>query len=399
MFGGISVLYQLLNNKGSIMKNILYVCSLLTVFISVNCFSSEIAPLEKALTLAQFEKVDQEHTLLVLEDNGDSVIGIDISAISKNFSKNRFDLVQQLGYETLRNYAKSDLPKISVSYEALLPLSGGFNHHIGAGINYPEHGEETGQKTEPFLFPKIVQSTGSRTSIRVHPNQLLDYEVELCARFSRDIKQVEEIKTGMVGFFVCGDFTDRAQLMRLIDTSNPQSGIGFTDAKSQLGYFPTGPYLVVPRNWKSMLAEIQLKLSVNKITKQNSPASKMILSVDELATKALESGSEPRWRFKNLATTLLVGKTLKKEATILTGTPEGVIFRPPSGGYKFRKVVRYIFTGSFFKSGAKQYVIEQYINELVSQNKYLQPNDLVELNATYLGNIIVKISSSSNTIN
>jgi len=67
----------------------------------------------------------------------------------------------------------------------------------------------------------------------------------------------------MVGLFLCGDFTDRAQLMRLVDSSNIQSGIGFTDAKRQQGFFPTSPYLVVTRDWRDFLKELRLQLSVN----------------------------------------------------------------------------------------------------------------------------------------
>jgi len=173
-------------------------------------------------------------------------------------------------------------------------------------------------------------------------------------------------------YFLSGDFTDRAQLMRLVDTSNIQSGIGFTDAKSQQGFFPTGPYLVVPKNWRDFLKEIRLQLSVNNELKQNSDASEMILPVDELAEKALKSGADSKWQYKNSAVPLLPGKILGKGMTILTGTPEGVIFRPPSGGYKFRNIVKYIFTGGFFRTGPKQYVIEQFIADNLLEKKYLQ---------------------------
>jgi len=196
----------------------------------------------------------------------------------------------------------------------------------------------------------------------------------------------------MVGLFLCGDFTDRAQLMRLIDTSNVRSGIGFTDAKSQRGFFPTGPYLVVPKNWREFLKEIRLQLSVNNELKQNSYASEMILSVDEVAAKALESGTESRWQFKDAAVPLLPDKTLRKGMVILTGTPEGVIFRPPSSGYKFRHIMQYIFSGGFFRGGPKQYVIEQYIGDNLHEKNYLQPGDFVSLRATYLGNVQIEMA-------
>ena len=374
------------------MKFFLISIQLAIIFIATHSYALEIAPLEKALSLAQFQQSGQVHTLLVVADNGTVVTGINISARSGLYPDDRFDLVRQLGYETLVQYASADLPRLSLPYAELRPLTGTSRQHIGVGINYPEHGKETGQKTKSFLFPKIVQSTGSRGIIAFHSDQLLDYEVELCARFDQDIAQPEYIETAMVGLFLCGDFTDRAQLMRLIDTSNVRSGIGFTDAKSQRGFFPTGPYLVVPKNWREFLKEIRLQLSVNNELKQNSYASEMILSVDEVAAKALESGTESRWQFKDAAVPLLPDKTLRKGMVILTGTPEGVIFRPPSSGFKFRNIVKYIFTGGFFRTGPKQYVIEQYIKDNLHEKKYLQPGDFVSLRATYLGNILIEIS-------
>jgi len=374
------------------MKLFIYSIQLTLLFMVTSSYALEVAPFEKALSLAQFERYGKKHTLLVLSDNGSVVTGIDISAKTGAYPEDRFDLVNQLGYKTLHQFSSIDLPRLSLHHKELLPLSRISKHHIGVGINYPEHGKETGQKTQPFLFPKIIQSTGSRETITMQPDQLLDYEVELCARFDQDIKKLEDMKTALVGFFLCGDFTDRAQLMRLIDTSNTQSGIGFTDAKSKMGYYPTGPYLVVPRNWRDFLKEIRLQLSVNNEIKQNSYASEMILSVNELIVKALETGAESKWLHQDNKVPILPSKFIRKGAAILTGTPEGVIFRPPSSGYKFRKIVKYIFTGKFIKMGAKQYVIEQYIEDKLNEKSYLQPGDLVNLNAPYLGNILVEIS-------
>lgn len=377
------------------MKAFLVSLQMAIVVFATHSYALELAPLEKALSLAQFEQAGQTHTLLVLADNGAEVTGIDISARSGFYPDDSFDLVGQLGYETLVQYASAEIPKLSLPYAALLPQSGTSRQHIGAGINYPEHGEETGQETRPFVFPKIVQATGSREIIAFHSDQLLDYEVELCARFDQDIAQPEDIETAMVGLFLCGDFTDRALLMRLIDTSNVQSGIGFTDAKSQQGFFPTGPYLVVPQNWRNFLKEIRLQLSVNNELKQDSYASEMVLSTDKLAAKALESGaeSESRWQFEGAVVPLLPDKLIEKGMAILTGTPEGVIFRPPSSGFKFRSILQYIFTASFLRGGPTQYVIEQYIEENILAKNYLQPGDMVIVGATYLGNIQIEISS------
>lgn len=79
-------------------------------FIATNSYALEIVPLEKALSIAQFEQADQTHTLLVLADYGSAVTGIDISAGSGVYPVDRFDLVCQPRYETLVQYASADIP-------------------------------------------------------------------------------------------------------------------------------------------------------------------------------------------------------------------------------------------------------------------------------------------------
>lgn len=370
------------------------ICVHAAIFIyATRLCALEIAPVEEALTLAQFSRTGQVHTVLVLSDDDSAITGIDISAKTGSYPDDSFDLVRDKGYKALAQYAQLDLPQLTIPYEKLLPSSGVFKHHIGVGINYPEHGEETAIEPEPFLFPKIAHGTGSRGFVTTELDELLDYEVELCARFDQDIHNLEDIKTAMVGLFLCGDFTDRATLMRLIDTADIQSGIGFSDAKSKPGFFPTGPYLVVPRNGSNFLDKIRLQLSVNGEPRQDSSVNEMILAVDKLAAKALETGTQTRWQYNGVAVSLLPDKMITKGTALLTGTPQGVIFRPPSTGYKLRNILKYFFTGGFFKVGPKRYVIEEYIKDSLHNKNYLQPGDSVSLRATYLGDILVVVST------
>jgi 2-keto-4-pentenoate hydratase/2-oxohepta-3-ene-1,7-dioic acid hydratase in catechol pathway len=98
----------------------------------------------------------------------------------------------------------------------LLPAAGGGVRHLATGTNFREHAKEAGIDTV-FNFPKFGPATPARSTVKLRPGALLDYEVEICARFDRDIRSLADFDAARKGFFLCGDFTDRARLLRLID--------------------------------------------------------------------------------------------------------------------------------------------------------------------------------------
>lgn len=368
---------------------------LATSLLSTYSIALPIAPIEQALTLAQLERNGKVHTLLVLEDDGATISAVDLSQSTGEFPIDSLMLVRKQGVDALARYASANLPRLSVPYSELLPATGIAEHHIGVGINYPEHGKEVDIASVPFLFPKLIKGSGARGSILTNSTRLLDYEAELCVRFDRDVQNEVDLDTAMVGVFLCGDFTDRASLMRLMDTTDAQSGLGFTDAKSLPDYFPTGPYLVVPLDWQRFVGNIRLQLFVNGELRQDGAVSDMIWSIEQIATMALETGTESRWQYQGNPVPLLSAPQISIGTTLLTGTPDGVIFRPPSGGYIFWHGLKYLFTGSFFRSGPRRYVIEQYIGDLLEARQFLQPRDSVRLQANWLGNIEIDVTTTS----
>jgi 2-keto-4-pentenoate hydratase/2-oxohepta-3-ene-1,7-dioic acid hydratase in catechol pathway len=355
-------------------------------------FSGELAPIDEAVTLAQVRDKGRIHTLLVLADRHKSITGIDLSAYSGLFVADPFQIVRKLGHQGLVALAQSSTaPKRTWPYTELLPVSRNYQHHVAVGTNYPEHAEETDLDEGVFLFPKIVQGTPPITGIVAKPDYLLDYEVELCVQFDRVIKNVTDFAQSQKGFFVCGDFTDRASLLREVDTSNIESGIGFTDAKSMPGFFPTGPYLVIPRDWQGFLEKIRLRLFVNEQLRQDAQVVDMIMPLDEIVTTALQTGREARWRYAKKPVSLLPKDKLQKGAVVLTGTPAGVVFRPPGTGFIVRHGLGYVFSGAFLKTGPVDYVVEKHIDRQMAEGKYLKPGDSIALTATFLGAITVTI--------
>ncbi|MEZ9544766.1 MULTISPECIES: fumarylacetoacetate hydrolase family protein [Vibrio] len=351
--------------------------------------STEIAPSDVALTLAQaLDPSGQTHTYLVTESTGKSVKAINLSEHFDYYPSEALSFIDRYGYSTLSD-VHYDLPVTPLDYKQLLAAGGQGSEHIAAGTNYLEHGEEA-DIDEVFLFPKFSKPTPNHTKIRYQKNVLLDYEVELCMRWVKPIVSPKQ-SDGYAGLFVCGDFTDRAELLRKIDVDNVTSGHGFSDAKSGQSRFPTGPYIVVPKDWNSFLKSVSLTTYVNGEQRQQTAASEMIREPKSLIEMILEKGEQPIWRYQGQDVTLFGQQGINPNQNLVTGTPAGVVYNTPGWGYRISKSIKWFATFSFLDSGPVDYILEQYIEESFDNKSYLQAGDKVQLTGTYLGSIDVDI--------
>jgi len=220
-----------------------------------------IKPVTEALTFSRFRQDDQVHIMAVLNDNGESVTGVDLSAALNRYAENTFEVIQDLTYDDVVKAVHSITHTVTAKYQDLLPGVAG-NAHLAIGINYADHGKETGQ-VKPFMFPKYVDTDPAIHHLPYTQGWLLDHEVELGLVFPSAVCSPADLDHILVGFLVVNDFTDRATLLRKMDSKNVTGGKGFPDAKSKQGFLPTGPYMVVPRDWRAFVQELQLELQVN----------------------------------------------------------------------------------------------------------------------------------------
>ncbi|MDN3612062.1 fumarylacetoacetate hydrolase family protein [Vibrio ostreicida] len=352
--------------------------------------STEIAPTDMALTLAQvLNPSGQTHTFLVTENTGKKVKAINLSRHYDYYPSEPLSFIERYGYDTL-SQVNDGLPVQSIDHKKLLAAGGEGSQHIAAGTNYLEHGEEA-DIDEVFLFPKLSKPTPNYTEIRYQSDVLLDYEVELCMRWVNPISNPEQ-SDGYAGMFVCGDFTDRAELLRKIDVDNVTSGLGFSDAKSGEARFPTGPYIVVPKDWKSFLENISLATYVNGGLRQQTSASEMIRQPNALIGMILDKGDEPIWQYQGQNIPLFNRQGIEPHQNLVTGTPAGVVYNTPGWSYRVLKSIKWLATFSFLDSGPIDYILEQYIEESFTNKNYLQAGDKVQLIGTYLGSIDVTIT-------
>jgi len=352
--------------------------------------ANEIISPSKGITLAVIQNSRQVHALLVLADTGDHIKAIDIS---KHFGVTGgiIEQYQKVGYEKLRQLAIEQNGKVtSYSIKQLLSPAGEGAHHLALGLNYAKHAKEVNDEAKPFMFVKATVATRAQP-ISVDMSELLDYEVELCARPLQTLTTVPAVDEPAFGFFICGDFTDRAKLLRGIDTENLQSGQGFSYAKSKANYFPTGPYMVISKHWQKFIADTQLSLILNGELKQQEKAEKLLWPLNTIIEKALHHSRHNTAGDSEIVASLLPAGKISPKITILTGTPEGILVKPPETSFKVISAFNYILTGKFTDSSLINYVIERYIAKLMTEKSTLQPNDQLLLKANYLGEIKITI--------
>lgn len=347
-----------------------------------------VAPIDDALTLARVLSGGQQEVIVVTKFDFDTVEGVPVSALGLSGIIDpidagaellaRIDLAQELddAVETA-TYAMTDV----------LPAAGESERNIGIGTNFPEHQEEA-TMNDVFIFPKFGPPNPPRTTVEVDTaEELLDYEVEFCARFDRTLQTIEDFDEATIGFFLCADFTDRADLMRYIDLENPYSGIGFTDGKSGPDYFPTGPFLVIPRDWRSFIADERMVTYVDQEQRQDARGAEMILDHRQLIKMALEDSGEPTFRLAREPVTLMEGRAVKKGVNLMSGTSEGVVFRPPT-----EEVIGEAIASAKKDGGDPQEHLAQILvqRDLVPRD-FLQPGQRVTYKSSHLGEIAIDV--------
>ncbi len=370
-----------------------------------NPFDQEAAPLSagilpphEGLTLAlEAGASDVPHVLLVTGLQGDQISGIDLTAAEMTTKTDFFEVLTEVGIETLIGLAQTRadeqaaVPVVQRSFRDLLPAAGPASRHVASGTNFREHQEETNAQSV-FNFPKFGVASPPVTTVSVEAEELLDYEVEICTRFDRDIERIEDFDAAQKGFFLCGDFSDRTALSRLIDPDNFDSGTGFSDAKSGPDHFPSGGLFVVPLDWVRFVENERLVTQVNGEARQDTRASGMILSFRALVEKVLADTTSTRFLYDDKNWHLVEDDRIARDQVLMSGTAEGVIFIPPSLRQIVRGAVLYVAKGTFL-TGQSPYeaVIESFLDEELASQRFLQPGDLVTHGSSSMGTISVMV--------
>lgn len=342
----------------------------------------EIAALEEALTFARVEAAGVKRALAVTAYHDGQVETVDLSALLHVDVIDPARLFVQHGYDTLRDAiaAAPASTRLTVAVDRLLiPVDFG-DRHIAVGTNYPEHASDAGT-VRPFLFPKVVQPGCSGDEVSTC-GSLLDYEVEIAAVTLEPLRGGEDPR--YLGLMLANDFTDRELLMRVVDRRDIESGKGFTTGKSFPGSLPLGNLLVVPRNWRTFVPGIELRLFVNDRLRQRSRASEMIWNTSEIFRQVLaRKGST--WEFRGTEIALFDGDAIAGHTLVLTGTPHGTVFDGVPPKVIASGLLRWLAGG--WSEGIAGQVIAAYVDAARSAKAYLQPGDRVVIHVHRLGEL------------
>jgi 2-keto-4-pentenoate hydratase/2-oxohepta-3-ene-1,7-dioic acid hydratase in catechol pathway len=352
-----------------------------------------IAPLDEAITLAQFiDENGQTVTVQVVDFAGEKITGVNLALLGAQPNDHPLLALASISTAPLSTENVADFPTVQIDMSKLLPSGSIGLRHIGTGTNFPEHAEEAGS-TSVFNFPKFGGATAARTEVTAKPGILLDYEVELCIRFDRHITTTADFDAALKGVFLCGDFTNRNALVELADPDNLDSGYGFSDSKSGPDFFPTGPFLVVPKDWASFVANLRMTTSVNGMARQDARGKEMTLDFRQLVEKSLADMSEQRFFYTEGFQFLAPHKQIDIKMTLMSGTAEGVIFTPPTRRDLIEGVLNYAASGGpFSKSTLIDSVKQTFIRNELDSGHFLQPGDVVDYRSSYLGNIKIKVT-------
>ena len=328
--------------------------------------------------------------ILVTSFSEDEVNGISLLGMGAPPGSSVFEAYKILGRQALLDEFARGQEIRAYKKKDLLPSGGNSDRHVASGTNFPEHAEET-DSNSVFHFPKFGVATRSVTKFERPSGSLLDYEVEICVRFDTSVRTAEDFDAALKGFFLCADFSDRATLTRLIDPDNFDSGSGFSDAKSGPGFFPTGPFLVIPTDWREFVDEERMTTHVNGEIRQDARGGEMTLDFRELVEKAL-SETSARFIYQKQKHKLLPEHYISEGTVVMSGTSEGVIFTPPTRCDISAGVFGYTLGGGFLtESDARSSVIETFIDREMSTRHYLQPGDFVNYRSSRLGTIEIEI--------
>jgi 2-keto-4-pentenoate hydratase/2-oxohepta-3-ene-1,7-dioic acid hydratase in catechol pathway len=342
-------------------------------------------PSGDSIALARAPIDGATHLLLVTDDDGATIDAADLGPLTGP----ALGRAAARGIDGLLADA-ADAPRVRVPYAQLLPPVDADVPAIEVGANYPD----PAGAASPFLFPNQAAPAPAVGAVAAAAGgaELLDHGVALCAVLGEPVAAAPAADTALRGFYLCQHLADRGAQLRAMDLDHPERPLGLTEAGRRLGYWRTGPYLYVPRDPAAYLARAELRLAVNGMFRQDAPVSVMRWSVAEVARQTLATGAAPSWIVDGAPARLYAGGPLPAGLSIVTGTPAGSLYRPPSESFIDDTRARYIFDAVYLTGvGFDTYAKDRYLAQERASGRYLRAGDRVEASGTFLGRLEVAI--------
>jgi 2-keto-4-pentenoate hydratase/2-oxohepta-3-ene-1,7-dioic acid hydratase in catechol pathway len=230
----------------------------------------------------RFANHDGRLTLIAAgpDDELDGAAGIDVHAASGGRIPADPELALQAWAEVLA-CSRNPQPTqpISIRTAHLRSPSPRPPQIFGIGVNYADHGAESGMEVPdvPLVFPKLSTAvTGPFDTISLS-TETVDWEVEIAVIIGTSARHVSVSRAWDVvaGLTVGQDLSDRDIQWR------PKSVPQFSLGKSLAGFAPLGPVLVTPDEFADR-DDIELVCRLNGEEMQRSRSSYMLLPIPAL---------------------------------------------------------------------------------------------------------------------
>lgn len=336
-----------------------------------------IAPVDVALTFARYEDEIGQHVLLVENYTADWIEGIDLNTVLGDPKTDISAIFESEGYEGLAELRRTAETVRVPSVNLVMPIDAG-DRNIAMGGNYLEHGQEVAIET-PWIFPKIVQPTTAFADVPRNTT-MLDPEVEMGLVLLGDLRQDDGFPQH-IGIILVNDFTDRKRLVLNTNPNSPEPCTGCTEGKSRENYLPIGNLLVIPKDFETFYPEIELRLYVNNQLRQKASAAELTLDPYQIVDTIWEN-KDALYNYQGEEVGLLDDQELVEKGTIiLTGTPAGVVFSPPSSRQIMAGIPGYVLSFNW----SNRSPLEAYFDGAEEAGVFLQEDDRVVSSAKYLG--------------
>jgi 2-keto-4-pentenoate hydratase/2-oxohepta-3-ene-1,7-dioic acid hydratase in catechol pathway len=148
---------------------------------------------------------------------------------------------------------------------------------------------------------------------------------------------------------------------------------------------PVGPLLVVPRDLDAFLARLALVLWVNDEPRQRAEPRLLRWDLTRMVAEAM-AREERRWD-RGIALPI-TGGAMPAGTLLLSGTPEGVVFRSPQPRQIVLGVLEWLAS---FGMGGQAAIMAPAIRDARAAGQYLRPGDVVTMRADGLGMIVSPI--------
>jgi len=350
----------------------------------------DVADPATALTFARVDTGSGPTVLAVTSYADGEITGVDVNAAAGTAFTEPITAFNELGYPILEEIATgTTLLPVTVAASEVLTAIDTHSDHVGTGTNYVEHQAEATIE-EPYLFPKVGALTDSNEPLLAGETGLLDYEVEL-GLVALDPITAETGLPEHMGLVLSNDWTDRELLVSQIEVDNLTGGAGFTNAKSQPGFFSTGDLFVIPADWQSYYQNLELDLFVNGDLRQRAHPVDMVWDAPTLIEKVLTIG-ERTWDSDGEQIPLTPEPGVIARGTVIqSGTPEGVIYRAPDTRQRFLGFMEWAASMGTNAESVVASALDVYVRDAHEAGVYLRPGDEIVTRAEGLGQIFTTI--------